>query len=561
MRKTRRTRKDGSTVVYYQLAETRWNPEKKRPEVHVVHNFGRADLLDPEQVRRLAHSIMRVLNGDLEVPEEAGVDPTELIQIEWAKPLGGIHVARALWEELGIGRCLRDLACGEKRRAPHEKAVFAMVANRLLEPLSKLACHEKWLADLVFFPEGEQLTVDQLYSAMDFLQDHIEAIEETVFFNTADLFNCDVDLIFWDTTTFFFEIDEEDGAPHTHNGRRYPALRKRGHSKDGKGGNPQIVVGLAVTRDGLPVRSWVFPGNKVDATAVAKIKADLQGWRLGRAILVGDAGMDSEENRQILSRGLGKYILAMPVGKLKEVSEEVLCRPGRYKRINDNLEVKEVVVGDGERRRRYIVCRNLREAERQRRHRRKILEELRREIRRLSKSKKDHPRRACELLSSERYGKYLTQTKTGRVKLDQAKIKKAERMDGRYVLLTNDDTIPPADVGQGYKAMAIIESCFRRMKTTQLRTRPIYHWTAHRITSHVKLCVLALLLERAAEIRSGQTWRTLRHDLDRLQAVKYRVGNKTIVQTTRPTAAIRRHLASLNVRAPKRVLSIENSPR
>ncbi len=559
LRTTRRKKKDGTAVEYYQLAETRWNPQTKRPEVQVIHNFGRADLLDPAELQRLARSIMRACNGGLEAPEEVGVDPSERIEIEWSKPLGGVHVARGLWEELGVGACLRQLAGKEKRRAPHEAAIFAMVANRLLAPRSKPACYEQWLPDLVFFPEGEKLTLDQLYLAMDFLEDHVDTIEEAVFLKTADLFNCDVDLIFWDTTTFYFEIDEEDEEEYPHHDRHYPALRKRGHSKDDKGGNPQVVVGLAVTRDGLPVRSWVFPGNTMDATTVAKVKEHLRGWRLGRAIFVADAGMDSEENRRALSRGLGKYILAMPVGKLKEVSEQVLSHPGRYKQVNDHLAVKEVVIGDGERRRRYIVCRNLHDAERQRKHRAIVLKELEHEIERLDRSKKDHPKRACELLSSTRYGQYLSQTERGRVRLDRAKIKKAERMDGRYVLLTNDDTISAEDAGQGYKAMMIIEACFRRMKAAQLRTRPIYHWTPHRIISHVKLCVLALLLERAAEIRTGQTWRTLSNDLEQLQAVRYRVGGKTIVQTTRPSPAVRRHFATLRIPMPKRVQSVGSS--
>lgn len=557
LRTTVRKRKDGSTVKYHQLAETRWNRERGRPEVHVIHNFGRADLLDPEDLRRLARSIMRVCNNGIEVAEETGSDPCELMEIEWSKPIGGIYAARALWEELGIGPCLRNLT--EDRRAPHETAIFAMVANRLLEPLSKLACHEKWLADSVYFPEGDSLTLEQLYFAMDFLEDHIEEVEKTVFFKAADLFNCDVDLIFWDTTNFFFEIDEEDEDEYLHHERTYPAMRKRGHSKDAKDGNPQVVVGLALTRDGMPVRSWVFPGNTIDATTVSKIKEDLRGWRLGRAIIVGDAGMDSEKNRRALAKGAGKYILAMPVGKLKEVSEEVLTRPGRYQRVNDHLEVKEVTVGDGERRRRYVVCRNLKEAERQEKHREKILEQLKVETERLKKSKKVHPKKACELLSSKRFGRYLSQTKTGRVRIDFAKVKKAQRMEGRYVLLTNDDTLEPSDVGEGYKAMMIIESCFRRMKTTQLRTRPIYHWTPHRIISHVKLCVLALLLERAAEIRTGQTWRTIRHDLDQLQAVRYRVKNKTIVQTTRTMQAAKAHFVTLGIKTPKRVLSIETT--
>src|SRR5262249_14416349 len=156
---------------------------------------------------------------------------------------------------------------------------------------------------------------------------HIDAIEREIFFRIADLFRADVDLVFWDTTTVSFEIDEEDEGDETRRGKTLPPLRKRGYSKEGRDHTPQVVVGLALTRDGLPVRSWVFPGNTVDATTVAQVKAGLRGWRLGQAIFVGDAGMDSEANRQELAKGLGRYILAMPMGKLAEVQQEVLSRP------------------------------------------------------------------------------------------------------------------------------------------------------------------------------------------------------------------------------------------
>ena len=115
-------------------------------------------------------------------------------------------------------------------------------------------------------------------------------------------------------------------------------------------------------------------------------------------------------------------------------------------------------------------------------------------------------------------------------------------MDGTYVLLTNDHTLSPEDVELGYKAMMIIEACLRRMKTTGLRIRPVYHGTAHRITSHVRLCMLALLLERAAEIRVGDTWRNLRFALEEGKAVRYRVHGITLVQSTRLTAPVTAYL-------------------
>jgi transposase len=144
-----------------------------------------------------------------------------------------------------------------------------------------------------------------------------------------------------------------------------------------------------------------------------------------------------------------------------------------------------------------------------------------------------------------------------RLALDAAAVRRAERMDGKYVLLTNDDTLTPEDVGLGYKAMMIIEACFRRMKTTGLRIRPVYHWTAHRITSHIKLCVLALLLERAAEIRAEDTWRNLRLALEEIKAVRYQVQGTTVVQSTRLTAQATAYLKKLGITPPKRILALE----
>lgn len=558
LRTTRRRNQDGSVAEYYQLAETRRDPTTRQPTAHIIHNFGRADATGREALLQLARSITRVCQNGLEVPADLAA-PGEKIDIEWARPLGAVHVVRALWEELGLGDVVRRHQRTRERRAPHELALFSMVANRLAEPLSKLACHEHWLPTRVHLPEAAEVTLDQLYGALDFLETHSADIEREVFFRTADLFRADVDLVFWDTTSVYFEIDAEDEAEQTRRGRPLPPLRKRGHSKDRRDGDPQIVVGLALTREGLPVRTWVFPGNTVDATTVAQVKDDLRGWKLGRAIFVGDAGMDSEANRKALSKGLGHYILAMPVGKLKEVKDEVLARPGRFRKVTDTLEVKEVVIGEGERRRRYIVCRNHAEAERQRHHRDEILTALKAELGRLDPEAPAHSKRACELVASTRYGRYLTRGPEGRLALDPEAIRAAERLDGKYVLLTNDDTLTPEDVGLGYKSMMIIEACFRRMKTTGLRIRPVYHWTPHRIVSHVKLCALALLVERVAEIRAGDTWRNLRLALDEIKAVRYHVQGTSIVQSTRPTPQAAAILKKLGISPPSRVLAVEKA--
>ena len=121
-------------------------------------------------------------------------------------------------------------------------------------PRLKLGCAARWLPDVVWLPEAGQLMVDQLYRALDFLAVWSEEIERDVFLHSADLLRLDVDLIFYDTTTAYFEIDEPDAHAELWGGRLFAPLRQRGHSKDDHDGNPQVVIALAVARDGMPVR-------------------------------------------------------------------------------------------------------------------------------------------------------------------------------------------------------------------------------------------------------------------------------------------------------------------
>jgi hypothetical protein len=149
--------------------------------------------------------------------------------------------------------------------------------NRRCEPRSTLACDAHWLPERVDLPAAEELTLEQLDFAWDFLDPHIEAIEREIFCRTADLFRADGDLIFWDTTRGSFAVDEEDEVEETRRGTTLPALRQAGDSTEGHDSDPQVGVGLALTRDGLPGRSWVFPGTTVDTTTGAQVKEDLRG--------------------------------------------------------------------------------------------------------------------------------------------------------------------------------------------------------------------------------------------------------------------------------------------
>ena len=560
LRETKQKRVDGTVITHLQLAESVWNPAKRRSDTRIVHNCGRAeDAAVVERLRRLARSILRRCS-----PEEiVAADPSWKLVDAW--PYGDLFVLEQLWRRLGIAEVIETAAKGRKFEFSIERALFALVANRALAPCSKLYCFEQWLREDVRIEGTEHLELQHLYRAMDFLEAHKDAIEKAIYFRVADLLNLDVELVFYDTTSLHFEVDEEDQGvgeddlvrgSQAAGAKLYPAPRKRGYAKNGRGDVPQIVVGMAVTRDGFPVRHWVFPGNTVDVTTVAKVKEDLRGWQLSRCVFVGDAGMVSKDNLRQLSLGGGTYIVCMPIHQGGEVAKEVLTRPGRYQAVAENLRVKQVEVGDGERRRRYVVCHNPQEEHRQRAHREKVLAELEAELAGLQDfSASPHTKRACALRSSGRYGKYLKQSKTGKLSIARAKVSAAERLDGKFIIHSNDDTLNAEDLALGYKQLMRVEEAWRTLKSG-LKLRPVFHWAPHRIHAHVALTVLSLLLERVAEHACQDTWRNIRDDLKQIKLAQLSSPHGDVWQVTEPRQDARNRLKLLKIKNPPEVLQL-----
>ena len=561
LRESRQKRADGSILTHLQLAENVWDAERGRAQVKIIYNCGRADEAgNVERLRRLARSILRRC-----APEEiVAENPSWQLIDAWS--YGDVYVLEQLWRRLGIAEIIREVLGKRKFDFDVERALFAMIANRALAPASKLHCWDSWLVDDVRIEGTHELRLQHLYRAMDFLEANKEAIERAIYFRVADLLSLDVEIVFYDTTSLHFEIDEPDRGIGPNDEVRgsapagkktYHALRKRGHSKNGRFDAPQIVIGLAVTRDGFPVRHWIFPGNTVDVTTVAKVKEDLRGWQLSRCVFVGDAGMVSGENLSLLSRGGGKYIVCMPIHRGSEVAKEVLTRPGRYQLVAENLQVKEVIVGEGERRRRYVVCFNPQEAERQARHRTEVLEELAAEIETLREAARgsSHTKRVCELRASGRYGRYVRLTKNGHPRIDQANVDAAASLDGKFVVHSNDDTLSAADLALGYKQFQRVELAWRQLKSG-LRLRPVYHWAPHRIHAHVALTVLALLLERAAEAACGDTWSRIREDLKGIKLAQLSSPHGTVWQVTEPSLAALNRLKSLKISKPPPILKV-----
>jgi len=546
LRTTARRNSDGSEVRYLSLAHNVWDPVTKRSNVRVLFNLGREDQLDRDAIRRLIVSLSRALD-----PGEALARQAPELRFVESRPYGGAWLLDRLWGQLGIPGILARALRGRRRDPLVERVLFAMVANRALEPLSKLSC-AAWVSEHVAMPGLAELDEDRAYRAMDWLLEVETEVAEQVFWSVATLLDLEVDLLFFDTTSTYFETDAADpptdGAPK--------GFRTYGHSKDHRADLPQVVIGLAVTRTGIPIRVWTWPGNANDQALIREVKADLRAWKLGRVVWVADRGFDSARNRRYLQRGGDHYIMGEKLRGESAEAKAALARQGRYHRVAGNLEVKEVVIDDGTMRDRFVICRNPDEAIRDAAVRASLLTQLEALI---TDSDQRAPEArdaiACKVRAKPGLARFLRVTAKGLLRVDRAAVDAEEKLDGKFLLRTSDPTLSAEDVALGYKQLLEVERAWRDMKTT-LELRPVFHRKEERIRAHVVLCWLALLLIRVAETATGETWRTVGREMDKLHLGRFSGPAGEVLQRTEVTPRQASMLKALSLPEPPRILGI-----
>jgi hypothetical protein len=570
LRTTPRKNTDGSVVRYLQLAHNSWDPDAKRSRVQVLYNFGREDHANRAALERLVASVTRFLEPNRALVATAG----EGLAFIESRPLGGVWVLDGLWRRLGIDQTMRRLLKGRRLDAAAERVLFALVANRVLAPSSKLAA-AGWVNDDVAIPGLERTSDDACYRAMDWLLEIHAALEREVFSQVANLLNLEVDLLFFDTTSTYFQLDEPD-TPVARDQRGVPVpipdadgdghgegageggtdragFRSYGKSKDHRDDLPQIVVGMAVTRTGIPVRVWCWPGNTSDQALIRQVKDDLRDWTLARVIWVADRGFASAENRRFLRRGDDHYIIGEKLRSGSAEATAALSRQGRYQQVADNLRVKEVKISDHER---FVVCYNPEQADRDAALRQRLLARLTETIAGTDKLPATKRAELRGVISTKPgLHRYLRVTPSGRLRIDQRAIKAEANLDGKYLLRSSDPYLSAEDIALGYKQLLQVERGWRDLKQV-IDLRPVYHRKEERIRAHVLLCWLALLLTRTIETTCGDTWPTLRHELERLKLGTFAGPAGTFSQRTEITSPQRAILAKLELPQPPRVYQL-----
>jgi hypothetical protein len=548
-----RTKKSG-TRSYLQIVENRW--EDGRPRQRVITTLGRLDQLQRTgQLDALLVSGARLAQSVLLLSAHAkGQLPTIT-----TRRIGPALIFQRLWRETGCQRVVEQLLDGRRFEFDVERAVFFTVLHRLFASGSDRAA-EKWRTDYQI-EGGDDLQLHHLYRAMAWLGQELpedqqegrtpfaprcikDQVEEGVFNHRRDLFT-DLQLVFFDTTSIYFE------------GEGGQDLGQRGFSKDHRPDLYQMVVGAVLDGQGRPICCELWPGNTTDVTTLIPVVDRLRRrFGIRRVCVVADRGMISRETQAALERPERgwQYILGARMRSQNEVKDEVLSRAGRYRVVHPErvesddpspLKVKEVWVDD----RRYVICRNQDEARKDAADREAIVAALREQLRNGDKS----------LVGNKGYRRYLGGSESSHFEIDEAKIAEDARYDGKWVLRTNTE-LDSAEVALQYKRLWMVEHWFRSCKSL-LQTRPIYHKCDETIRGHVFCSFLALVLRQELQARLQERgheleWADVIGDLDRLQIVEVEQDGKKFLLRTEAQGTCGKVFQAVGVALPPTVQQV-----
>jgi transposase len=460
----------------------------------------------------------------------------KLIVIEKAKEsfldtylLGQILAVESIWKKLNLDETLNRVQSEYEIEFSLSKAVKLMVLNRLIDPKSKLSI-SRWKKRL-YTDEFDKIELQHLYRSLDILEENKDMLERELYNKTESLFKPEINLVFYDLTTIYFESQRED------------VLRCFGYSKENKTDCVQVVVGLILSEDDIPLGYEVFSGNTFEGKTVSTmIKKLRERYAIKKLIFVADKGILSKSVLREIEGAGYNYIVAAKIKNLpKKYHEQILDRSS-FRKINEDLSViaKEI---NGER---FVIGYSESRAERDRAMREAVLEKIKRKLSGGQKS-----------LIKPAYSKYL-KVKQGEILIDDERIREEGRWDGYFGYVTNNRELTEEQVIGAYKMLYKIEESFRCMKSS-LDVRPVYHWTERRIKGHIMLCFISFYVLRVIQRKLTEGGINIPaeqaiEELERVRAIKIRTDEKEIYARTAVEGESNQILRALGVKIPSVIL-------
>jgi hypothetical protein len=529
--------------VYLDLVEGHRDPKSGKVRQRVLGHLGRE-----EQVRPHLPALIQTLQRLSDTPL---LDPSAVVP-EAAQDFGGMWLCSQLWQELELDQVLTKAT--DKETA---ERCFALVANRVLAPRSKLATH-RWL-ERVARPDGGswELEYTQLLRGMDALAKVQEQVEEAVYWQLMNLLRCDPTLVFVDLTSIYVE------------GEGMESLWQYGHSKDGKSQNKQLLLALVVTPDGYPLAHFLFEGNRAEKVAMLEMLQQLRHrFGLKRCVVVGDRGLISTAVLQALDEAGYDHILALRARQSKTATAALEREVGSgWTEVEEHLWVQEVEVPDAPR---VVLAFNPQKQLEDRRWRERKLEQGwaamdglldRWQQGRITSDQVviREATRALVRMDAHRFFHVQVRGRNLDVEENQEHLEREARLDGVFILQSSAQDLDPTEIVQAYKQLLWVERAFRTLKSF-LRVRPVYHFTERRIRAHIFLCVLGYLLEnhlrqRLLQADAGCSARAALEAMEPLRVVSYELPGVTapLRVCTRPTPEALAVAAALGYSLPARL--------
>lgn len=536
-----RTNRNSQGKEYLQIVRSYRDNGKVRQEV--LFTLGRLDILkETGQIDALVAALSRFAT------KQNFIDLAKDISIDDVYYLGSAHVVSGILRRSRLFDVFHDIASRHPRLGlPWTPLIFGMVLSRFVSPCSKRRFHGHWWERI--YPEllGIQApSLHWLYRAMDVLYKHREQLELALFDRGGqrDLFNQELDVVFYDTTTLRFESAVlEEGT-----------LRQFGYSKERRSDCTQVVLGLLIDRDGIPVGYELFPGNTYDGKCVPAILAKLkEKFRIGNVVLVADRGMLSDDNLASLRQAKMEFIIGMRLWSEAQEDQRDFYNLGRYRSLTDGLKIREIPWGDE----RLVLTWSEDRAQRDAKAREDILDKIRAKLQNASNPKR--------FVTHSAYRKFLKGLDKGKPSLDHRAIVHAQKRDGFFGILTNvaGDKLSAGEVVSRYKELWKVEDAFGEIKGP-LETRPMFHWTDRRIEAHVLLCLLAYYVEaiitktlrdKKADFTAGAFFRAL----NEIYAVPVKAHSSVAWIRNEIKGTALKGYQFLNLKPPDRVLKIEST--
>ena len=563
---------EGVELEYIRLVEAYW--EKGRSKQRIIANLGRKDLLAPH-----LESLIALLGGGKKT-KSSSLDSDERIEATVAACWGPMLVARFLWREFGLESILDGLApktntLPKADRLPLADRVLVLVANRLCRPGSEHALAQWLESDFVCGRDGKRILapwkqqgrvrvelnwLQEWYRTLDQLLAHKERIEVELFGRLRDLFHLEVEMVFYDLTSTYFE------------GRGPAGLADFGYSRDGKPRNRQVQVGLVMI-NGWPIAHHVFDGSLRDCETVDTVLQDLQQrFGLRRVILVGDRGMVTIENLALLrQRGQG-YLVGLRRRRNEQVNGYIqAAAQGRWQECPVGISAREkdkpprtmVTEIEGEEPGvRVFVVQSEERLAYERAMRETAMEKTRQALEKLAgrvaggrlKKAQDIGAAAARILSrnhGSRYYDWSLEQGVFRYFEHPVHLPAEQALEGKYVIQTEESDLSAVQAVEAYKDLSEVERSIRELKDL-IEMRPIYHHQPKRVRAHIFVATLAFLLDRGLEkklkaagvpMSSSQALEALRT----MHVVDIRVGSEIRRGVTTGNHQARQILAALEI--------------